>query len=148
MAVVVVKWVVIKCANARPPNALTLTVPAFGFPNTAVNLAFLTREIRTLCESQTEAEREFGIEVARKLRACLADMRETENVEELLIVQPSAKVDGVVGRFEIHLNDGYKVVLFANHNSLPMIDKTGRIDWTRVRRLRIEAIERNEVANG
>src|SRR5262245_53225573 len=67
----------------RPP------VPSERNPGVRpVNLAFSTLELRTVCENQVAAERAYGIEVARDLRARLADLQDAENVRELLAGEP------------------------------------------------------------
>jgi hypothetical protein len=48
-----------------------------------VKLAFQSRELRTLCESQVKAERALGLEVARSLRRLLADLDTAETLQEV-----------------------------------------------------------------
>ncbi len=101
-----------------------------------------------LCECQMSAEREFGIEVARELRARLADIREASTVLELLAGQPQEIADGRHRCYEIRLPEGYRMVICANHDPLPLQEDTGRVDWSRVSRVKITRIEKTKVPHG
>jgi hypothetical protein len=105
-----------------------------------VILAFSTKAIRSLCECQTKAEREIGLKAARKLRERLADIRAASNVTELVAGRPREIEGGRLPNYAINLADGYRLVLCTNHNDVPLT-RSGRIDWSKVSRVRIHKIE-------
>jgi NTP pyrophosphatase (non-canonical NTP hydrolase) len=76
-----------------------------------VNLAFATLELRTLCESQSQAERRYGYKVAKKLRERLADLREAATVLQLPAGRPREVPAGRYTHYIIHLAGGYRLVL-------------------------------------
>jgi proteic killer suppression protein len=105
-----------------------------------VIIAFSTKKLRSLCEFQTKAEREYGLEVAKQLRARLADLREAETVLELPAGRPR-EIDGAPHKnYALDLADGYWLVLSVNHGKVPVL-KTGGVDWARVSRIKIQKIE-------
>lgn len=104
--------------------------------------------MRTLCECQAAAERAFGITVARELRGRLADIREASNVFDLLAGQPREVADGRHRCYEVGLPEGYRLVICANHDPLPLQEDAEAIDWSRVSRVRIARIDKAEVPNG
>jgi proteic killer suppression protein len=105
-----------------------------------VILAFSTKALRSLCECQAKAERELGFRVAKKLRERLADIRAASNVTDLVAGRPREIEGGRLPNYVINLADGYRMVLCANHNKIPLT-KSRRIDWSKVSRVRIHRIE-------
>lgn len=102
--------------------------------------AFSTKTIRALCECQAKAERVLGLKAAKKLRERLADIRAAASVTDLIAGRPHEIEGGRLPNYAINLADGYRVVLCANHNEIP-ITKAGRVDWSKVSRVRIHKIE-------
>lgn len=112
-----------------------------NFRYVRVNLAFPTKKLRSICNCQTIAENEFGITVAKALRARLADLREVDTILELPAGRPSEVAAKPHNLYSVQLGRGYRIVLSANHENLPLT-KSGKIDWSKVTRamiLRIEA---------
>jgi hypothetical protein len=109
-----------------------------------VNLAFSTKTLRELCESQVAAQRKFGRRVADALRGRLADLCAAANVLELPAGNPREIEGGRHRYYAIDLADGYRLVVCANHTEVP-VAKDGGVDWVRVSRVRVHRIE---VANG
>lgn len=103
-------------------------------------LAFSTKAIRSLCECQAKAEREIGLKAAKKLRERLADLRAASNVTELVAGRPREIEGGRLANIAIKLADGFRMVLCVNHNDIPL-RKSGRVDWSKVIRVRIHKIE-------
>ena len=113
----------------------------------AVKLAFKTKDIRTLCESQVRAERAFGIEVARRLRGLLADLDTAETLQEIPVEELRESEGSGPDDYEAPLVDGYVVQMRVNHLGLAR-SAAGRIDRSMVRRLKILDIEKFEVTCG
>jgi hypothetical protein len=112
-----------------------------------VKLAFKTKDIRTLCESQVRAERAFGIEVARRLRGLLADLDTAETLQEIPVEELRESEGSGPDDYEALLVDGYIVQMRVNHSGLAR-SAAGRIDRSMVRRLKILDIEKFEVTCG
>jgi hypothetical protein len=112
-----------------------------------VKLAFQTKDLRTLCESQLKAERAFGMEVARRLRGLLADLDTAETLQEIPVEELRESEDGNPDEFESPLDDCYVVRMRANHSGLDR-SSAERIDRSTVRRLKIIDIVKIEVSRG
>ncbi len=107
---------------------------------TAVNLAFATLKIRSLCESQANAEKEFGFAVAKQLRATLTDLRAVDTVLDLPVGRPREVPEKPCSIYAMDLGKGYTLLLRANHNKIPLTE-TGKIDWSQVHRVMIIGIK-------
>jgi proteic killer suppression protein len=105
-----------------------------------VIFAFSTKAIRSLCECQAKAERELGYKAAKKLRERLADIEAADNVTDLVAGRPREIEGGRLPNYAVNLADGYRIIICANHNEIPLT-KAGRIDWSKVSRVRIHKIE-------
>jgi len=104
-----------------------------------LEIAFLTRELRTTCESPTRAKRELGEPGSKALRRALADLNAVETVAELfemgLGIENCTQEDGML-RFQ--LSEGLSLYCHANHQSMPMNGEM--IDWAQVTRLKVVRI--------
>ena len=100
-----------------------------------LELAFTQKALRDLCESQLKAERRFGINVAKRLRARLADLREAETAGDLVAGQPrkSADADECM---DLDLGEGVRLIFKANHVANPRT-RSGQVDWAKVSRIKI-----------
>jgi len=105
-----------------------------------VNLAFATLKIRSLCECQATAEKEYGFAVAKQLRARLADLRAVDTVLELPVGRPRERPAKPHNVYVVDVAKSYRLVLRANHNKIP-VTKTGKVDWSEVSRVMIIRIE-------
>jgi proteic killer suppression protein len=105
-----------------------------------VIIAFSTRKLRSVCESQTKAEAEYGMRVAKELRARLADIREADSVLDLPAGRPR-EIDGnPYNHYAVDLAGGYRLVLCVNHSKVPLL-KSGGLDWASVSRIKVHRIE-------
>lgn len=95
--------------------------------------------MRKLCESEDAANRQYGLEVARKLRARLADLLAAPNCDEIVTGNP-LPTNGVSPKLAITLWKGYRMIFSVNHPQCPK-RSNGNIDWSRVTRLRLVKIE-------
>jgi proteic killer suppression protein len=101
-----------------------------------VEIAFAEKSLRMLCENEARAARLLGTKVAGKLRARLADIRSAKKISDVPVGLPR-EIDSVDGDL-MQLNLGKSVFLkfCANHPSNPLL-KTGKVDWSKVRRIKI-----------
>lgn len=106
----------------------------------ALEIAFLEKSHRQLCENETIAERKLGTNVAEKLKRRFADLRAATNVKDLAVGKPQEISSAGQQQISVELCDGYHFVFCANHNSNPLLE-SGSIDWARVSRIKILRIE-------
>src|SRR5687768_270679 len=97
-------------------------------------MAFATRSLRQICESQIRAERKYGVRVARALQHRLADLVAAEDVTELIAGSPRSVAADPHERMVIQLTPQFEIVLAANHNAVPT-RANGSVDWSRVTRV-------------
>lgn len=100
-----------------------------------LELAFVTKWLRQLCESEAKGKKELGEEIADKLKSRMADLRAASSVVDLVAGRPRE----TNGNFVIDLTDGVSIIFSANHNTNPLL-KNGKVDWSKVRRIKIEEI--------
>ncbi len=101
-----------------------------------LEISFAEKSLRQLCENGALARRKLGIKVAEKLKHRLADLRAASSVKDLVVGRPR-EVEGIMS---VDLCDDYRIILCANHNSVPLLD-TGAVDWSKVNRVKILKIE-------
>lgn len=109
-----------------------------------VQLAFATKTLRQLCESQRSAERRFGVRVAEMLQHRLADIAAAKNATDLVAGGPNTVSADPHEHLVLSLSPHYQLVMSANHNSVRTLPD-GSVDWSAVARVQILRIE--EVAH-
>src|SRR5687768_8862419 len=107
----------------------------------SVTFGFSTLYIREICESQVRAEREYGPNVAKDLRARLADLIAAEVISDLVAGEPTARQDAGVSFVAIRLEEGYRLLLLPNQSPIPK-NADGSVNWKKVHRVKIERIEK------
>lgn len=119
---------------------------AYGLPGRAktLELAFDSKSLRTICESEAHARRELGPTVAEILKHRLADLRAATSVRDLLVGWPRTLDSESHQHMVVDLCDGYYVVFCANHPNNPMTE-SGQLDWSKVNRIKILRIESDHV---
>lgn len=105
-----------------------------------LDLAFDSRPLRQLCESHAKAKRELGEEVAKKLKARLADFQAAATVKDIPAGKPIELDGDKVGQMAVELTDGFRLIFCANHNRIPILQKD-KVDWSQVTRIKIMNIE-------
>ena len=109
----------------------------------ALDLAFASKSLRTICENEEEAVHELGGSVGEVLKHRLADLRAAITINDLLVGQPRILDGDTYNRHMIiDLCDSYQMIFSANHPNNP-IGENGKIDWQKVSRIKILRIERN-----
>ena len=106
-----------------------------------LELAFETKSLRTICESEAQARLELGAEVAEILKHRLADMRAATCTNDLVAGQPRLSADGE--QMVVDLCDGYRIVFKANHTRNPLTEAKD-VDWPKVIRIKILRIESDD----
>lgn len=104
-----------------------------------LELAFATKELRTLCEDSACALETYGPTVASALWARLADLRAASNPLDLPF-EVSRGTGSDVAHLIVALAQGYVLVLAANHPK-PPVAADGSMTWERVSRVIILRLE-------
>lgn len=104
-----------------------------------MELSFANRTIRTSCEDEDDAKARYGLAMAKVLQSRLADIDAAYCIDEILVGQPEQIPNTL--NIKIDLCDGYRLICCANHVHNPQ-DSNGKIDWKKVRRLKIIQIEK------
>lgn len=102
----------------------------------ALELAFATKALRDICESKATARAKLGEKVADALKRRLSDFRSINTIDELPLTKPKKNTKNV----SFDLPDGWHLVVTAGHGENPTLPN-GKIDWTRVTRLKVVGIE-------
>lgn len=106
-----------------------------------MELAFESRELRNLCESFHAAKRAIGEHGAALLIRRLADISASENMAEMMEVGLNVEPDEAVpGRFAVRLGESHILIGASGHLELPTT--AGLVDWAKVSRIRIIALEK------
>jgi len=109
-----------------------------------LELAFVNKALRQLCENSAKANRELGNGVADRLRRRVADLRAATCVSDLLVGTPEEISRTDQPQIIIDLRNGFQIRFCANHNTVPK-HESGAIDWSKVSRVKILAIETKNV---
>ncbi len=100
-----------------------------------MELAFLNKNLRQVCENEDIAKSNLGGEVAEKLKNRLADLRAVNSVDKLPVGNPK-KMGENPPLYRIELINGVFIFITPNHVK-PLKLKSGLVDWSRVRRIKI-----------
>ena len=102
----------------------------------ALELAFATKALRDICESEATAKEKLGAKVADALKRRLSDFQSIGTFDELPFTKPKKNSKNVI----FDLPEGHRLVVTAGHKTNPT-NTDGKIDWTKVTRLQIVRIE-------
>jgi hypothetical protein len=108
----------------------------------SLQLAFESKSLRSICESEGQAQIELHKAVAETLKHRLADLRSATSVKDLLVGRPTVLPEPVGRTMGIDLCEGYRLIFAANHASNPM-NSDNFVDWNRVTRVKILRIEKD-----
>ncbi len=104
-----------------------------------MELAFESKDLRSICELGATAEHELGAEVAEVLRRRLADLRAATSIYDLVAGNPHEVEFRDINYFIVDLSEDYQIVLKANHSENPLTN-SGQIDWAKVSRIKVTHI--------
>ena len=107
-----------------------------------MQLAFEIKSLRTICESEVQANSELGSDVAEILKHRLADLRAATTINDLVAGRSLIVDDANQEQMIINLQHGYRIVFCANHTKNPTTE-TGETDWTKVSRIKILRIDKS-----
>jgi toxin HigB-1 len=104
-----------------------------------LEIRFLDKKLRELCESSAVAERKLGPPSASKLRRRLADLRAAATVAELVAGRPHPLTGDRAGQFSLELAKGDRLVFSPANDPVPRTED-GAINWSQVTLIRIDYI--------
>jgi len=105
-----------------------------------LNIAFNTKALRSLSESKTLASQKLGDDVAVALHARLADVDVARSPEELPLGFTPLR-ESPIG-FALPLFGSYSVIFESNHGRDREAAAGTKIEWSRVNRVKLMAIEK------
>ena len=105
-----------------------------------MELAFQEKRLRDLCEEESLAREELGEQAANLLMHRIADMRAATSVQDLVAGSPRETKGPTPPLLLISLGDRYRIRIAANHVTNPLTP-SGAVEWIKVRRVKIVAIE-------
>lgn len=107
-------------------------------PENRMELAFQTRELRAISEDPDAFADALQEVVRSNLRSRLADLRAATSIADLIAGRPRLSSESPP-RLILDLGGGVELACHANHPS-PPVDADGRLDWSRVHRLKVVSI--------
>ena len=120
--------------NPRCRSGATRVVN-FSSRSEALELAFHSKTLRAVCESDKQAVDIYGVAVASTLRHRLADLCAAKSPIDLPIGKPRTLGPDPT-RMRVDLCEGYSIIFCANHPKNPQTE-SGLIDWQKVNRIKI-----------
>lgn len=107
-----------------------------------MELAFSDKKFRDLCLNEFLARRILGARIAEKLKSRLADLVAASVVADLFMLpgRPRELANDRQGYIVIDLIDEQQLVFQSGHIKGRMLP-SGEVDWSRVRRVKILALE-------
>lgn len=105
-----------------------------------MEIAFRTKYLRDLCESEQKATRFLGQTLAGKLKRRLADLRAAETLADAGSVVTFREVGRARPRhMALNLSTGSTMTFRANHSTVPRLEG-GEMDHANVTRIKILSI--------
>mgnify|MGYP001810691420 CR=1 FL=1 len=101
-----------------------------------MEISFKDKKLKELCEQESAAQRELGKNMARKLKARLADLIAAANVSELQAGRPHPLKGDRVGQFALDLVHPQRLLFEPAHETIPRLEDGG-IDWSQVTQIYI-----------
>ncbi|MGO1161166.1 hypothetical protein [Brucella pseudogrignonensis] len=101
-----------------------------------MEIAFDSRQMRSLFESQKALNRKFGVVVAESLMTLFSELRAASSIDDLIHYDISKKMHSAI---EITLEAGVRLVLEANHAKPPK-DSEASINWSDVYMIKVTDI--------
>jgi proteic killer suppression protein len=109
-----------------------------------LQLAFESKSLRAICESEVEARLKLGERVAGALKHRIADLQAAISVKDLVAGRPEVVDESKGKEMAINLCDGQRLIFTANHAKYPK-GEDNNLDWTRVSRIKLVRIEGHHV---
>lgn len=109
-----------------------------------MELSFLDKEIRAVCDDEDKAILKYGMAIAKVLQSRLADLLATRTVQDIVLLlgdTAAAKInESSYSDFKVEIAEELWLIFTSAHTKRPEID--GDIDWSKVARIKILKIEK------
>lgn len=109
--------------------------------STALDIAFNSKLLRSLCENSAKARRILGVDVADKLKRRVADLRAAESLNELVAGNPT-QLSTPDQAIAVTLCNGHRLI-FCPVKKTGSQNESGEADWAAVHRVKILEIGGN-----
>jgi toxin HigB-1 len=96
-----------------------------------MRITFKDEDYQSLCEQSNIAQRKLGPQMAKKLRARLAELMAASSVAELCAGRPHPLKGDRAGQFALDLVHPRRLVFEPDQDPVPFKDDGG-IDWSQV----------------
>ena len=104
-----------------------------------MQITFLEKHLRHICESQLAAQRKLGTAVSTTLRRRLADLRAADNLAELPVGRPQESLLNGGPHILLELSDSTYLVMLPNHSVWPR-DQNGTALMNKITKVQLVAI--------
>ena len=101
-----------------------------------MDISFLNRNLKKLCEDPKHASRKLGSTSARKLWIRLADLDAPPRLGDVTAGRPHPLKGDRIGEFALDLQSGRHLVFEPFDDPIP-VDANGDIEWGEVKSIRI-----------
>jgi hypothetical protein len=106
-----------------------------------LRLAFISAELRILCEDENKAIAKFGRATAIDLQTRLADIIAANTVEDLIAGNPQIINTGEGTQFALDLAGTHRLIFTADHTKNTPRTSGKRIDWPQVNYIQLIEIQ-------
>ncbi|GBE09282.1 hypothetical protein BMS3Abin11_02413 [bacterium BMS3Abin11] len=104
-----------------------------------MEIAFSTKMLRDICESEVLAYQMFDADTAKSLIARLADLRAVDKVSQIPVGNPESIDRDGEKCIKIELARKELMIICANHSNNPMLSNN-EVEWDKVSRIKICSI--------
>jgi len=103
-----------------------------------MDIEFKTKKLAKACSSEAKMKKQWGGEMAKKLRQRLADLEAAATLEVMLKLPGRCHElrDNLVGHLALDLKQPYRLIFCPNHDPRP-VKEDGGLDWSRVTKVLI-----------
>lgn len=104
-----------------------------------LEISFLNKELRDICQTSALAEASYGNACAYALRRRIADLLAVDSYVDLPLGNPRLTNINDVDCLIISLCDGFFLQFLSGH-SHPILSANGTVDWKKVFRIKLVSI--------
>lgn len=105
-----------------------------------MEIAFQTKSLRDVCESDEKLKRQFGDRVGETIKGRLADLRAATSIRDVVAGSPREITRDGKPAMILDLDCGRAMTFRPNHLRMPL-RADGSVDWAAVYRIKILSIE-------
>lgn len=109
-----------------------------------MDIAFLSKSLRDICESENALIERFGAQVANGVKDRLSDLRAATSINDVVLGNPRHLTGKQANCVCIDLPEDFNLMLCSNHVKATS-GKTDNINWSSVTRVKILSIGKDNV---